>query len=517
MNRHAITLTTADAVRRFLLVALLLITTEMRAQEVAENKPIESTLKPLQIGSKNFTESIILAELVTQLLQAHGIPAEHRQAVGGSRILWNSLLRGEIDIYPEYSGTLRHELLANVDGAKQIDLDLLLANFDLSPAIPLGFANNYALGMRAQMAENLTIRKLSDLPNHPQLKIGVSSEFLHRADGWPGLSGHYQLPQTAVGLEHELAYRGLINGDLDLIDLYTTDAEISEFDIAVVKDDLRFFPDYQALLIYRQTLIHSAPQAVTLIQRLENLLSENEIARLNYQHRIEGISTAELATRYLQQRHLIEPGSADRQSTDQTLASALMVTTLEQLRLVGSSMLLALLIALPLGITAAKNLRWGRVILAITGAIQTIPGLALLVLMIPLLGIGTLPAVAALFAYSLLPIVRNTETGIRSISAELIETATALGLSHWARLWHVELPLASRTILAGIKTAVVINIGTATLGALIGAGGYGQPILAGIRLDDTALILQGALPAAAMAFIAQGLFGWLETLLPESG
>ena len=275
MNRHAITLTTADAVRRFLLVALLLITTEMRAQEVAENKPIESTLKPLQIGSKNFTESIILAELVTQLLQAHGIPAEHRQAVGGSRILWNSLLRGEIDLYPEYSGTLRHELLANVDGAKQIDLDLLLANFDLSPAIPLGFANNYALGMRAQMAENLTIRKLSDLPNHPQLKIGVSSEFLHRADGWPGLSGHYQLPQTAVGLEHEVAYRGLINGDLDLIDLYTTDAEIAEFDIAVVEDDLRFFPDYQALLIYRQTLIHSTPQAVMLIQRLENLLSES--------------------------------------------------------------------------------------------------------------------------------------------------------------------------------------------------------------------------------------------------
>ncbi len=130
---------------------------------------------------------------------------------------------------------------------------------------------------------------------------------------------------------------------------------------------------------------------------------------------------------------------------------------------------------------------------------------------------GTATAIAALFLYSLLPIVRNTHTGLVGIDAALIDSADALGLPAGARLRLVELPLALPAILAGIKTSAVINIGTATLGALIGAGGYGQPILTGIRLDDMGLILEGAVPAAGLAIIAQLGFDALERRLVPKG
>lgn len=137
--------------------------------------------------------------------------------------------------------------------------------------------------------------------------------------------------------------------------------------------------------------------------------------------------------------------------------------------------------------------------------------------MIPLLGIGAPPAIVALFLYSLLPIVRNTHQGFTSIAPTLIESADALGLPRGARLWRVELPLASQSILAGIKTSAVINVGTATLGALIGAGGYGQPILTGIRLDDVSLIMDGAVPSAVLAVAVQGLFELSERLFVPRG
>ena len=136
--------------------------------------------------------------------------------------------------------------------------------------------------------------------------------------------------------------------------------------------------------------------------------------------------------------------------------------------------------------------------------------------MIPWLGIGAKPALVALFLYSLLPIVRNTATGLRDIPVSLRESAEALGLPARARLLRIELPMASRSILAGIKTAAVINVGTATIGALIGAGGFGQPILTGIRRDDLSMILfEGAIPAALLALAVQGAFDLAERWLSQ--
>ncbi|NQV51080.1 MAG: ABC transporter permease, partial [Candidatus Marinimicrobia bacterium] len=171
----------------------------------------------------------------------------------------------------------------------------------------------------------------------------------------------------------------------------------------------------------------------------------------------------------------------------------------------------------PLGIWGSRNATTGQFILSIVGVIQTIPSLALLVFMIPLLGIGGPPALVALFLYSLLPIVRNTLSGLTSLPLDIRESALALGLPASARLRLIELPLALRSILAGIKTSAVINVGTATLGALIGAGGYGQPILTGIRLDDTGLILEGAIPAAVLALLVQWGFDFIERSYLSAG
>jgi len=195
----------------------------------------------------------------------------------------------------------------------------------------------------------------------------------------------------------------------------------------------------------------------------------------------------------------------------------MLTRVVEHLLLVGVSLLVAILVGVPLGILAARRRRVGQAVLAAVGVIQTLPTLALLVFMIPLFGIGAFPAVVALFLYSLLPIVRNTHAGMSGISSTLRESAEALGLPRGAMLRLIELPLASPLILAGIKSAAVINVGTATLGALIGAGGLGQPIFTGVRLDDVSLILQGAIPASLLALAMQGLFELAERLVVPRG
>jgi osmoprotectant transport system permease protein len=199
------------------------------------------------------------------------------------------------------------------------------------------------------------------------------------------------------------------------------------------------------------------------------------------------------------------------------MAARLLRRTAEHLKLTFLSLAAAILIALPLGIAAARRPTLGQMILALVSIVQTIPSLALLVFLIPILGIGAPPAIAALFLYSLLPIVRNTASGLANIPLSIHNSAVALGLTPMRRLKLVEIPMASPAILAGMKTAAVINVGTATLGALIGAGGYGQPILTGIRLDNFNLILEGAVPAALLALIVQWLFELAEHYLVPHG
>ena len=440
---------------------------------------ILALLAVVQVGSKVFTESVIVAEMTAQLARSSGVEAVHRRELGGSRVLWDALLAGEIDTYPEYTGTLTQELLPGSDsGLRQRALER-----GVVMSRSLGFSDSYAIGMKRVVAERLKIRTIEDLARHPELKLGFSNEFMDRKDGWPALRRAYGLPQRNVrGLDHDLAYRALADGAVDATDIYTTDAEIAAYDLTVLEDVRHFFPEYEAVLLWRKDLPEAA---ATALRRLEGRISARDMIEMNARVKLRHESEARVAADFL-----LRIGAR----------------TIEHLQLVGLSLAAALIVAVPLGIVAARRPRAGQVLLGVVGLVQTIPSLALLVFMIPLLGIGARPAIAALFLYSLLPIVRNTAAGLSGIAPELRDSAEALGLPRLARLRLIELPIASPSILAGVQTAAVIDVGTATLGALIGAGGYGQPIVTGIRLADVGLILEGAIPAALLALAAQAFF-----------
>ncbi len=465
------------------------------------------------IGSKKFTESVILAEIAAGLCRDAGAEVRSRNELGGTRLLWNALLSDEIDVYPDYTGTVRHEILADRPGRGDAALRDAAAAAGAQLSRGLGFENTYAIGMREAQARRLGVSNISDLRDHPSLRLGFTSEFMERADGWSGLRRRYGLPQRDVrGLDHDLAYRGLVSNSIDVTDLYSTDAEIREHRLRILEDDLSYFPEYRAVLVMRPELAERAPAARRALARLAGSISTADMIRMNAAVKIDGHSEAAVAREFLAERFGIR-GQLD----EREVVRSVLHRTAEHVSLVVLSLSLAVLVAVPLGILAARRRRLGRLILASTGILQTIPTLALLVFMIPFLGIGTAPALAALFLYSLLPIVRNTHAGLTGIADSLIESADAMGLPRRARLRRIELPLALPSILAGIKTAAVINVGTATLGALIGAGGYGQPILSGIRLDNFALILEGAIPAALLAIAAQGVFDLLERVVVSRG
>jgi len=463
---------------------------------------------PLVVGSKKFTESVLLGEVATLLLGDAGLSARHEAQLGGTRVLWDALVAGRIDAYPEYTGTLCQEILHSACDRATLERELAARHVVMTPS--LGFADNYALAARKDVAARLHLRRISDLAAHPELRFGFSEEFLARGDGWPALKARYRLPQTDVrGLDHDLAWRGLDAGTLDVIDAYGTDAEIRYYEPTLLTDDLGHFTEYEAVLLHRDALPAAAR---TALGRLVGAVSAPEMIAMNARAKLDKVPEARIAADFAR-AHFGLTVAAERDG----VARRIWQRTVEHLTLVALSVGGAILLGLPLGIVAARRRRLRTLILGSTGLMQTIPSLALLVFMIPLFGIGTGPALVALVVYSLLPIVRNTVAGIDGISGPLRESAAALGLTSWERLRLVELPLAMPSIVAGIQTAAVIAVGTATLGALIGAGGYGQPILTGIRLDDTRLILEGAVPAALLALAVQLLFDGLELVVVSRG
>lgn len=460
------------------------------------------------VGSKKFTEGVILGEVARLALERAGVPASHRRELGGSRILWDALKAGDIDVYPDYTGTLRFEILSGQHLADDDALPRALAAQGLAMSRPLGFSNGYALAMRADVAKRLGIATIGDLAKHPELAIGLSNEFVDRQDGWPALSRAYGLTAIKVrGIDHDLAYRALAADQIAVTDAYTTDAEIAAYKLVVLRDNRNFFPRYDAVLVYRAGLSAKAIQA---LNGLAGSIDEARMRELNRKVTMDGLGETDAA------RLAIGDGS-DAPAVRETRWQRIAARTVEHLWLVAVSLLAALVVALPLGVVAARRPRFGALIVSATGVLQTIPSLALFVMLIPVLGIGAAPTIAALFLYSLLPIVRNTHAGLAGIAPALLDSADALGLSRAARLRRIELPLALPTIMAGIRTAAVIAVGLATLGAIIGAGGYGQPILTGIRLNDTALILEGAIPAAVMALVIEGLFHILQRAVTPRG
>ena len=464
----------------------------------------------LRVGSKRFTESYVLGEVLTQTAARHG-KAEHRQGLGNTAIVLAALRSGDIDVYPEYLGTIGLEILKNDKPGTLAQMRAALAPLGLGVAVPLGFNNTYALALRADAAPG--IATLSDLAKQDKLVFGLSHEFIGRADGWPGLAARYRLPQQPRGLDHGIAYEALAQRQVDVIDIYSTDAKIGKYGLRVLRDDLAYFPRYDAVLLYRLDAPRRFPAAWTALQALEGRIGAADMIAMNAAVELEGQSFAQVAAGWLARGAGAAQGNARQTLGARLLAPDLGRLTRQHIALVVVSLAVACALGIPLGVLAAFAPRLRQPVLGLAGVLQTVPSLALLAMLIPLLGtIGPLPAMVALCVYALLPIVRNTCTGILQVPQGLRMAALALGLDRGQRLLHVELPLALPVILAGVKTAAVMSVGTATIAAFIGAGGYGERITIGLALNDNEMLLAGAIPAALLALATQALFELVERL-----
>jgi osmoprotectant transport system permease protein len=465
------------------------------------------------IGSKLFPESWILGEAAASLARSAGADAVHKSNFGATEILYTALRKGDIDVYPEYTGTVAEVLVKAAGRPSPDELRAALARDGVGMGESLGFNDGYALAVTPATAKQYGLQKISDLAAHPDLHLGFTHEFIGRKDGYAGLAAHYGLHMNHVqGIQHELAYRAIAAGQIDVMDIYTTDAQIERFGLKLLEDDRAFFPRYDAVLLYRLDLPRRAPAAFAALQRLAGKIDERRMSRANAMVALEHRTPQEAAS------WLLKEALGERaRSQSAGVAAQIAGYTLEHLRLVLLSLAAGILVGIPLGILATRTRVLAALTLSGAGLLQTIPSLALLAFLIPLFGTGVKPALVALFLYSLLPIVRNTYTGLTSIPPNLAEAAEALGLTPAQQLVRVRLPMASPFIMAGIKTSAVINVGTATLAALIGAGGLGTPILQGISLVNNAMILQGAIPAALLALLVQWAFDLLDRLVIPQG
>lgn len=500
----------------------------------------------VSIGAKNFTESAILAELMAQMLEEHaGLAVTRRYQLGGTMICHNALKSGEIDAYAEYTGTAWAAVLGEARKARSPLRTFFHVQrryeeeHGLRWLRPFGLENRYALAMSDAKAAELGITRISDLLEHQsKLRAGFGVEFARRPDGYPGLAETYGLELPIRTLEHGLAYEAIRSGGIDVMDAYSTDGKLLRYRLRVLDDDRSFFPPYHAAPVVRVEALERFPRMHPALERLAFRISDAQAQALNFVVENDGVKTSAAARAFLEIEALVKGSRAEARDARAALrrvlkqapeagateskrpglwqlfreeSDYLLRLILEHIGLTLAAVLLASIVAIPLGIALKTRPRLRAVALGAAGVLQTLPSLALLAFLIPILGLGIPCAIAALFLYALLPILRNTYTGISEVDPDLVDAATGMGLRPEQVLKHVELPLALRTIMAGLRTATVISIGVATLAAFVGAGGLGQPIVQGLYMGDNALILFGALPAAGLAILADLSLAGIES------
>jgi osmoprotectant transport system permease protein len=487
------------------------------------------------VGSKNFLENRLLAEMFAQLIEAQtALTVERRLGLAGTQICFQALTTGGIDLYPEYTGTGLVTILGEPSMHDPIDvLNRVRAEFrkrwNIWWLAPLGFDNSYALALRRDRAQALKLRTITDLVRvAPQLKAGLGYEFIQRSDGLPGLKKYYGLQfREVVGMQQSLKYEATDNSDVDVLDVYTTDGRLAVYDFVILEDDRQFFPPYDATALVRGATLERHPELGQVLSLLTNALSPERMRELNLRIQEQGEAIPQVAHDALHALHLVMEGHQPTTTTINESTSflaymwerrgTLMVRTGEHLGLAGMGLLLGIMLAIPLAFILERWRKGAETMIRIVGMSQTIPSIALLAFMIPLFGVGALPAIMALWIYSLYPILRNTFSGLRDAAPSIVETGRALGMTEWQILRSVRLPLAAPTIMAGIRTSAIWTVGTATLAAFIGAGGLGVPIVSGLQLADVHVILSGALPATILALVVDGLLGWIERLIQPRG
>ncbi|MYD00521.1 MAG: ABC transporter permease subunit [Gammaproteobacteria bacterium] len=511
---------------------------------------------PVIIASKPFAESYVLAEIFAQLLEARGIAVDRRFGLGATEIAFGALREGAIDIYPEYTGTalaaiLGEEMQADAEAVYRHVAGSFRERWDARWLAPLGFENTYAIAVRRETAEELGLATLSDLAREAGgLRAGFTPDFIGRSDGLPGLRAAYGFEAAEVlPLLQAVKYEALVESGVDVIDGYSTDGLIARYDLVVLEDDRGFFPPYEAAGLVNGDFWSRRPDAIAALSELSGLLDEERVREWNRRAESDGDPVADIARDALAELGLVVPDAEEAVESDPPESAAAReseresATAAESARspvvgfvsymwqnradmlgharrhivLVIVSLAAAALLAIPAGLMLVRVAGGAEGVIRAIGLVQTVPSLALLAFMIPALGIGVVPAVFALFLYSLFPILRNTYTGVRDANPAAVDAARALGMTPAQLLRHVRLPLAAPVIMAGLRTAAVINVGTATIAAFIGAGGLGDPIVAGLALSDTRMILSGAIPAAALALLVDGALGLAEKRVAPGG
>ncbi|HSA54437.1 MAG TPA: glycine betaine ABC transporter substrate-binding protein [Gemmatimonadaceae bacterium] len=522
-------------VRCLTIAALLALASSGAASQSDSARVTRPSSPPIVVASKPFGESYLLAEMFAQLLEARGFRVERRPGLGSTEIAFEALRTGTIDVYPEYTGTgLLAILNERAVGDPRAVFSRVSAEFRRRFGVrwlpPLGFENTYAIAVRRQAAESLGLRTLTDLARAgPRLRAGFTPDFTGRPDGLPGLARAYGLRLAEVrSLLPAVKYQALAAGEVDVIDGYSTDGLIARYDLTVLEDDREFFPPYEAAALAGARLQARDPAAVAALTELSGRLDVAAMRAWNEKIEVRGEAVADVARGALRALGLNGTDTVARAAADPTRRASLLSYLLERrddilamtgrhLVLAGGSLLVAVLIAVPLGVALERVPRGAETVIRAAGVLQTIPGIALLAFMIPALGIGVGPALVALVLYSLYPILRNTLTGVRGADPAAVAAATSLGMTPGQVLRLVRLPLAAPVIMAGVRTAAVINVGTATLAAFIGAGGLGDPIVAGLALADTRMILSGAIPAAILAVLVDGLLALTGRLVRPGG
>lgn len=487
------------------------------------------------VGSKNFEESRLLGEMFAQLLESRtGLQVERRLGLAGTQVCFEALRTGAIDVYPEYTGTGLVSILGE-SGSQDADETLnrvrseFLRRWDLWWLSPLGFENSFEIAVPRELAEREGLSTISDLARiSKRLRGGFGHEFVGREDGLLGLRRVYGLQFASVEhLQQALQYRAARARDIDALDVYTTDGRLILYDLKVLRDDRDFFPPYEAAALVRGETLKEHPEIGAVLGLLAGALDEDAMRALNLRLQEKHESEAVVARDALRSLGFMNPeaGGAAAPASRRTSLPAylwderapLARRALEHLGLSAAALLLGAMVAIPLGLWLERRRRYAEGVIRLLGLLQTVPSLALLAFMIPLLGVGIVPAVVALWIYSLFPIARNTYTGVRDADPQAVEAATALGMTPGQILRQIRLPLAAPVVLAGLRTAAVITVGTATLAAFIGAGGLGEPIVTGLQLADSKMILSGAIPAALLALLVDALLGWLERALRPAG
>ena len=503
-------------------------------------------LAPVVVASKPFGESYLLAEMFAQLLERHGIPVTRVPGLGSTEIVFQAVRAGDVDVYPEYTGTGLIAILKDT-APDQVLADPRRVFAHVSEAFatrygvrwlpPLGFENTFALAVRPDTARQYDLRTLTDLARESsKLTAGFTPDFVQRPDGLPGLMRTYGAgirPGTVRPLLPALKYQALAEGAVDVIDGFSTDGLLARYDLVVLEDDRRFFPPYEAAaLVGRRAAARAG--VVSALTLLSGRLSEHTMRALNRRVELDGEEVRHVAATALDALGLSAArpsagvgaesvagaftpaaGRPDESFGAYVLArrGTLARLTLRHLWLVTLALLAAVVIALPLGLALERARHLSGPALGGLGVIQTIPSIALLAFMVPFLGVGVVPALIALWLYALFPIARGTFSGVRDADPSAVEAAEALGMTPRQRLLRVRLPLAAPVIMAGVRTAAVITVGATTLAAFIGAGGLGEPIVTGLALADTRMVLFGAVPAAALAILVDTVLAIVEKRL----